>query len=211
MLTSSTTFLVFPPPFPFFSLSLSLLLSPLLFTSSPFLPHALLYFPTLLPHARSRLCPRAPSTPYRVLLVELYAPHPSDRSHIYRATPPHFSHHPPLFPFCLLDSPHASSMSDDAQACWIFLIPFIIKSLKVQEIAYSLWGMSSSCWQLEPIHNRNSIPKRSSLSSMRRNIISTVLNNYFSNSSPSLSFSLPFSLFSARSPRKPLFLRDNFV
>lgn len=53
---------------------------------------AILYFPTLLPHARSRPRPpprprpRTPSAPYRVLLVELYAPHPSDRSHIHRTT-----------------------------------------------------------------------------------------------------------------------------
>lgn len=107
-------------------------LSSLLFTRPPFLPRALLYFPTLLLHARSRLhlparlCPRAPSTPYRVLLVELYAPHPSDRSHIHRAITP------PLFPPSLISSlfvfqaPHTSSMSDDAQAYRIFFIPSVV-------------------------------------------------------------------------------------
>lgn len=81
------------PPFP--SLSLP---------HPPSYPRTFLYFPTLLPHARSRPRPpphprsRTPSTPYRVLLVELYAPHPSDRSHIHRTiTLP--SRLPPFPPF----------------------------------------------------------------------------------------------------------------
>lgn len=55
--------------------------------------------------------------------------------------------------------------------------------------------MSSSCCLLEPIHNRNSSPERSNLS-MRRNIILTVFNNYFSKISFFLSLSIRLLLVS---------------
>lgn len=172
---------------------------------APLFPHPVTAY-SFSPSSTGRLCPHAPSTSYRVLLVELYAPHPSDRSHIYRATTLHFSHHPPFFPFLSFRFLMRHRCPTMHKSAGYFSYPLSFNRLGTRNClranTYSLWGMSSSCWQLEPIHNRNNIPKRSSLSSMRRNIISTVLNNYFSN----FFLSLPFSLLSARSLRKPLFL-----